>query len=309
MKIGILGMGGIGSFIGAKLSKSYESDEVTDIIFICRNRIKETINNNGLSLITEEETVKTKPSLVSDKTDEIGLLDILIVATKSFSLGKAINKYQDCLKKETVIIPLQNGVNAKNIIEKSINHDKSKILEGCIYVASNIERPGVTKHVGGPGKIFFGNNDEFDFKWVEKILRKGGLDATYTKDIKKILWKKYLFVSPVAAMTTALNITFGQLAEDSKYMAKLKEMMKEVKNLANFFDVNLTDKDIKDSLTMLSKFPYNSKSSLQLDVENKSTKTEKENLVDFVIENGKKLEVSIDNYKEMSEKITAHNNI
>ena len=308
MKIGILGMGGIGSFIGAKLTKHYENDKETKVIFICRNKTKEIINNYGLSLITDDEIIKSTPYLASDNPDEIGLLDILIVATKSFSLVEAIRKYQDCLKKETIIIPLQNGVNAKNIIEANINHDSSKILEGCIYIASNIEKPGVVKHLGGPGKIFFGNNDDLDFEWVEKILVKGGLNAVYTKNIKELLWKKYLFVSPLAVMTTALDITFGELSEDSKYMAKLENMMLEVQELADKFNVTLTEKDIEDSLAMLSNFPYTSKSSLQLDFENQNSKTEKHNLLDYVIKNGKKFGIKVDNYEEMNEKITATNN-
>ena len=35
MKIGILGMGGIGSFIGAKLAQNYADDEETGTTFIC----------------------------------------------------------------------------------------------------------------------------------------------------------------------------------------------------------------------------------------------------------------------------------
>ena len=306
MNIGILGMGGVGSFIGAKLTKNYEDDEETKIIFICRNKTKETIKNNGLSLIADNKTIMSKPYLVSDNPDEIGLLDVLIVATKSFSLDRAISKYQDCLKSETIIIPLQNGVNAKNIIEKNVNHDSSKILEGCIYVVSNIEEPGVVKHLGGPGKIFFGNSDDLDFGWVEKILVKGGLNATYTKDIKEILWKKYLFVSPLSTMTTALNITLGELAEDSNYMAKLEKMMNEVQELAQKYNVTLTENDIEASLAMISKFPYKSKTSLQLDFENGKDKTEKDILVNFVIKNGEKHGIGVGDYQEMDNIITAH---
>ncbi|WP_299781521.1 ketopantoate reductase family protein [uncultured Formosa sp.] len=309
MNIGILGMGGIGSFIGAKLTKNYESDPETKIIFICRNKTKESINTNGLSLITEGKTITSKPYLASDNPKDIGLLDILIVATKSYSLESAMRYYQDCIKKDTVIIPLQNGVNAKNAIENTLSHNYSNILEGCIYVASNIEKPGIVKHLGGPGKLFFGNNNNLDFKWVEDILIKGGLSAVYTKDVKDILWKKYLFVSPLSAMTTALNITFGELAESPKHMIKLEEMMKEVQVLAHKYDINLTKKDIKDALGMVSNFPYKSKSSLQLDFENQNKYTEKAILVDYVIQMGEKFGINTTNYKEMSNKIRERSNL
>jgi len=299
-------MGGVGSFTGAKLTKNYENDEETKIIFICRNETKEAIVNKGLTLIAADKTINSRPYLVSDKPDEIGLLDVLIVATKSYALGTAISEYQNCLKDDTIIIPLQNGVNAKNIIKNHIDHDTSKILEGCIYIVSNIEDPGIVKHLGGPGKIFFGNNDSQDFGWVGEILVKGGLNATYTKDIQEILWKKYLFVSPLSTMTTALNITLGELAEESKYMVKLEKMMNEVQKLANKHNVTLTKEDVEASLAMISKFPYKAKTSLQLDFENQNNKTEKDILVDFVIKNGAKYGISVGHYQEMDNIITAH---
>ncbi|MBU3027419.1 2-dehydropantoate 2-reductase [Zobellia galactanivorans] len=304
MKIGILGMGGVGSFVGAKLTENYKDDPDTQIVFICRNKTKESIITNGLSLTTEGKTITCKPYLVSDDSKEIGLLDLLIVSTKSFSLGNAIGQYQDCLKKETIILPIQNGVDSKNVIENSIDHDNSKILEACIYIVSNIERPGVVKHLGGPGKIFFGNSDGQDYKWIEELLVKGGLNASYTKDIKTILWKKYLFVSPLAAMTAALDITLGELAENPAHMAKLEKMMKEVRELAKHFGITLSDMDINEALAMISNFPYQSKTSLQLDIESKNKYTEKANLVDYMITTGKTFGVKVDHYEEMSAKIT-----
>jgi len=104
-------------------------------------------------------------------------------------------------------------------------------------------------------------------------------------------------------MTAALNITFGELAEDSKHMYTLKQMMIEVQTLAEKFNVTLTEKDIEDSLAMVSKFPYQAKTSFQLDFENNNQNTEKENLLDYVITNGEEHNVSVEKYREMNKKI------
>lgn len=303
MRIGILGMGGVGSFIGAKLTKNFENDDDTKIVFICRGETKDSILRNGLTLFTGNNTINSRPGLVSDNPKEIGVLDILLIATKAFSLASAVKQYQECFHKDTVIISLQNGVNAKEIIKENTHGTVPNILEGCIYIASNIEKPGLVNHVGGPGKVFFGNDDKSDFQWVEHLLKKGGIEASYTKNIKDILWKKYLFVSPVAAMTTALNITFGELAEHPGLMNHLEKMMQEVQNVAHEFNVTLTDKDIEDAMKMLSNFPYRAKSSLQLDFENKNDRNEKCYLVDYIIDNGNKFGVPVEAYKKMNERI------
>src|SRR5690606_23676933 len=119
MKIGILGMGGVGSFLGAKLARNYEKNGSVKIIFICRGATKESINKNGLSLFSEGKTFISHPYLATDIPEEIGSLDVLIVSTKAYSLESAVKKYQICLHPESVIIPLQNGINAKEVILKN----------------------------------------------------------------------------------------------------------------------------------------------------------------------------------------------
>lgn len=303
MRIGILGMGGIGGFVGAKLARAYSKDRDTQIIFICRGKTKEKILHEGLKFISPKETVTVHPDLTSDDPLEIGLLDLLIVATKSYALADAVRQYQSCLQTETVILPLLNGINAKDIIAENIPYDGSNVLHGCIYIASNIDQPGVVRHLGGPGKIFFGNDSPHDFTWVQRLLEKGGLDTTYTRNIKDILWKKYLFVSPLAAVTTAHDLTFGELADSQAHMDLLENLMREVKALAGGFGVGLKDQDIADALDLLQGFPDATKTSLQLDVQHQAQHTERDNLIGFVIENGERLGIEVKHYKAVDKKI------
>lgn len=303
MKIGILGMGGVGGFVGAHLAKNFRNDDDTSIIFICRGKTKEAILKKGLTLTAKDGIYNVLPDLVSDDAGEIGILDILIISTKSYALEEAVNEYKSCIDKNTALLPLQNMVNAKELIENCLKNE-AKVLEGCIYVASNIAKPGYVNHVGGPGKIFFGSDSDENFQWVADILNKGGINATYTENIKKAVWKKYLFVSPVAAITSAYKITFGQLAEDKTLLNELEKMMNEIQNLAHHSGIQLTDQDVKDSLAMMNNFPYEAKSSLQLDFENRNSQTEKYYLIDYIINHGEINNIKVDTYKKIHEKIT-----
>lgn len=284
MKIGILGIGGIGSFVGAPLAKYYKNNpSEIEIVFICRGKIKAAIESDGLVYTSKGITETVFPHLVSDDPRQIGKLDFLLVTTKSYSLIDAIKNYQECLDQNSTIVTLQNMVNAKELIEGSID-SKFNILEGCIYVASNINSPGHVTHLGGPGKILIGGN-EYSKKYqsfVNKLLF-AGVDISFQEDINSILWKKYLFVAPVAAVTTAYDVTFGELLENTSLQQILREMMYELQKLALAKGVELSDGDIETSVNLLTKFPYEAKSSLQLDYEN-SKPNEKQYLVDYVIE-------------------------
>lgn len=297
IKIGILGIGGIGGFVGAPLAKKYK-DSDTKIIFICRGETKKAIANEGLLFESKGSTETIYPDLVSDNPAEIGILDVLILTSKSYSIHTILETYKDCINDETIIITLQNVVNAKEIIQETLPQIDN-IMEGCIYVASNVKKPGHVQHLGGPGKIFVGGKEN---KYLIDLLAGGGLDITYVADINNILWKKYLFVAPVAAITSAYKVTFGQLLENQNLMHILENMMLEIQSLASKNNISLTNEDIETSKDLLTKFPFESKSSLQLDFENHNP-TEKHFLVDYVIENANTYGIETPYYNGVNDKI------
>lgn len=303
IKIGILGIGGIGGFVGAPLAKKYKNSP-TKIIFICRGATKESIKNDGLLFESKGGTENILPYLVSDNPTEIGILDVLILTSKSYSIPQILNTYKDCINSETIIITLQNVVNAKEIIRETLP-EVAQIMEGCIYVASNVKKPGHVQHVGGPGKIFVGGKEN---KQLIELLAAGGLDITYAENINQILWKKYLFVAPVAGITSAYKVTFGQLLEDQNLMYILENMMMEIQSLASKNNIILTKEDIEASKDLLTKFPFESKSSLQLDFEN-NNQTEKHFLLDYVIENANKYGIETPFYNDVNEKIKTSYNV
>ncbi|MFH6993501.1 ketopantoate reductase family protein [Flavobacterium sp. FlaQc-48] len=299
IKIGILGIGGIGGFVGAPLAKKYKGT-TTKIIFICRGETKNAIQNEGLQFESKGTTATIFPDLVSDNPTEIGILDVLILTSKSYSISQILNTYKDCINAETIIITLQNVVNAKEIIRETLPQ-AGQIMEGCIYVASNVKQPGNVQHVGGPGKIFVGGKEN---QPLLDLLVAGGLDITYVSNINEILWKKYLFVAPVAGITSAYKVTFGQLLEDQNMMHILENMMIEIQSLAKKNNITLTKEDIETSKNLLTKFPFESKSSLQLDFENHN-QTEKQFLIDYVIKNAHKYGIETPFYNDVNQKIEA----
>lgn len=305
MRIGIIGIGGVGGFIGAPLARYYNNEKAVEIIFICRGETLEHIKNKGLILKTANKEISVQPDIVSDDVQEIGVLDVLLITTKSYALEEVLKTYEPILKKDTVIIPLQNMVNAKEVIQ-SIIPDKGKILEGCIYVASNIKAPGYIEHKGGPGTVLIGGDTADEYQWLVDLLSEGGVDITYSENIKEALWSKYLFVSPVAAVTTAYHKTFGELLNDKALLVLLRAMMVEVKALAAALRVPLPEDIIEKSMDLLHKFPYQAKSSLQLDFE-QQRKNEKEYLVDYVIEKSRERGIQAAHYQEVSRKISAGN--
>ncbi|WP_187261600.1 ketopantoate reductase family protein [Pontibacter beigongshangensis] len=301
-RIGILGIGGVGGFIGAPLAGFYAHRPEVEIVFICRGQTRQAIQENGLLLRSGGGEQVVFPDLVSDDPQEIGLLDALFLTTKSFSLAEALKTYAAVIGPDTVLLPLQNMVQAKDVI-RSVLPEKGQVLEGCIYVVSNVMAPGKVLHKGGPGKVLVGGDTPAPYAWLIKAVADAGLDIAFYEDIKPVLWRKFLFLSPVAAITTAYNKTFGELLADPYLRELLRNMMLEVKLLAAATGVELHHNIVEESIALINNFPPGSKTSMQLDFEQQMPH-EKVFLVDYVLEKGKLAGTPILNYQQVHDRIS-----
>lgn len=100
------------------------------------------------------------------------------------------------------------------------------------------------------------------YRWLEKLLQDAHIQAELVPNFQEVLWTKFLFVAPIAAVTTAYGLTFGQLIANKEVENKLKLLMEEVKQLALVKGVALKGRVIEESLNLMKQFPYNTKTSL-----------------------------------------------
>ena len=290
-RIAIAGIGGIGGYIGGKLAHYYSNNENIEIIFIARGEMAETIQKKGLWLESNETSYECIPNLTSDNPLEIGNIDVLIVCTKTFSVEEIFKKYHKNLATKAVVITTQNTVNGEKLITPFLP-ENGVLMEGSIYIASNIIEPGKIKHLSGPAKLFFGTDGIEDNRGdkIAKIFNDAGIDATFTHAIKPTLWKKFLFVSPVAVVTSVFKISFSEILENIEAKYLFINLTSELMQLAKAKSITIDDNTIINNLNLLKSFKGNVKSSLQLDLE-KNKPTEINSLVEYIIEEAKLFQI------------------
>lgn len=295
-RIAIAGIGGIGGYIGGKLAHYYSNIENVEIIFIARGEMAEAINKNGLHLLSNDTSYKCVPALTTDNPLEVGTIDLFIVCTKNFSVEEVFEKYDKNLSPNSTVITTQNTVNGNETITPYLPNIAT-LMEGSIYIASNIIKPGKIEHVSGPAKYIFGTDGEKNSKGVEiaKILNDAGIDATYTTNIKSVLWKKFMFVSPAAIVTALFQITFSEILESTKSEYLFINLISELMQLATAKNIAIDDNTVLNNINLLGNFKGNVKSSFQLDLE-KNKPTEINSLVKYVIEEAKLFQVPTPNF-------------
>jgi len=299
IRIGILGLGGVGGYFGGLLAKAYYKSEEIEVIFIARGETQKAIAENGLKIITDDSETVVYPKLVSNNPDEIGVLDYLICATKTYDIEESLPSLQQCIAQETVILPLYNGVDAPERIHKLF--PENDILQGCVYIISMIFSPGTIRKIGFYEKLFFGSKTASISKLneLQSIFQKAKIESYLVENIEETVWEKFIFISALASVTSYLNQNIGQILSNSDAKAIYVELLKEIEMVAKAKGLQLSDDIVNQTIVKLEKSPKEATSSMHRDYL-AGNKIEAASLTKFVVEEALKYGVKTPLYEKIS---------
>ncbi len=176
MKILIIGVGG---YIGAKLIKS----DFLDVTIVARGKHLEAIKKNGLTIHDEENEFKIDSYRITDNISQNEPYDLVLVTTKSYDIIDALESAKSSMTNKTILIAIANGVQNQENIKKYFPNNPT--CEACIYILSNIIKPGIIKKYGGVFRIYIGSN-EVNHTQLEEICKIFNNAELPTKILKYI---------------------------------------------------------------------------------------------------------------------------
>lgn len=301
-RIGILGLGGVGGYFGGLLAKAYFHSDAIEIIFIARGETQKAISQNGLKIILDESEMIVFPDLVSNNPEEIGQLDYLICATKTYDIESSFLSIQNCISSSTVILPLYNGVDAMERIQTLL--PENIVLQGCAYIVSMIISPGVIRKLGHFEKLFFGSGTAPISKLtaLETILKNARIESYLAESIEETVWEKFIFISALASATSYLNENIGAVLNNPANMSIYISLLNEITSVAAAKGLALPKDIVAQTIVKLEKSPQDATSSMHRDFL-ANRETEVASLTDYVVKEGKKYGVETPTYQMILEKL------
>ena len=299
MRIAIVGLGGVGGYFGGKLARAYAGGEKHEMIFIARGDHLKAIQKRGMKLLTTEADYTVWPNIATDRPSVAGTFDLLFLCTKSYSLESSARAVQKNISRDTIIIPLQNGIESAARLSKVL--PAGDIVSGCVYIISHIEKPGVIRQEGGACRLIFGTDDDRSAKkysHILEILLEAKINAVLSGNISEVLWNKYLLMCPLASLTAATGKTYGEIIENPELSALARELMQEVVALARAKKIHLAPNAVDKTMEMVASFGYESKTSMQRDREN-GRQTEIDALTSYLCRAGREEGVPTPVHDEM----------
>ena len=299
MKIGIIGIGGVGGYYGGKLALKYTGRSEHDVIFYARGAHLEAIRRDGLRLVTVDGEYIVRPAQATDNPAEMGPLDLAIICTKSYGLEDAARAIAGNLSDDSVVLPLLNGVDITDRLRAVL--PRGSVLYGGVFISSAIQGPGLVKQVGGTGQLFFGPADRADvekFRSIEALLKDAGIKAELSADALLPLWTKYIFIGPMAGVTSLTGKPFGEVLADADDRAMVEGMMREVEAVARKRGVNFPADIVQSSVGKAAAFAPATKTSMQLDYE-RGNRTELDIFIAYMVKAGKELGIPVPLHKKV----------
>ncbi len=293
--ISIIGLGGVGGYFGFKLAHLYSHSENVEINFIVRNETYKIIKENGLQIISPEFRSKTVfPTNLYDNLKDLPKSNLIIICVKDYDLVNVCTQINDCIDDSTIILPLMNGVDIYDRIRKII--PKGIIIPACVYVASHVVQKGVIMHKGKPGKIILGKDVlhiDFSVDFVIEIFKKAEIDVHFSENPFVEIWTKFLFIASFGLITARYNISIGEVNSVNIYKNEAKEIMAEIIKVAECKGILFSELHIEETFQTASTFPYNTPTSLQLDVQSRKNKTELELFAGTIIHYAKSFNIKV----------------
>ncbi|MCJ7855523.1 ketopantoate reductase family protein [Lachnospiraceae bacterium NSJ-143] len=277
-KAAIVGFGAIGCIYGRRLYHLMGDN----FAVIAGGKRAERLRLNGETINGE----KIMPSVVEPE-NQYWKADLVIFAVKNHQLDSAINDIKNIITPDTIILPILNGVSAKDKINAA--YPQNTVLYGLSKSDSQRTSNGI--NCTWEGLIQFGeaNNTVVSEKVmaVKELFDKAKIPNEICEDMLRAVWIKFMRnvgMNQLSAITGATYSAFSQIEELNK---ALREVMAEVMCIAQSKGINITESDIEESVKIVCGSAPEGKTSMLQDIEAKR-KSEVESFSGTVIEEGKK---------------------
>lgn len=302
IKIAVLGLGGVGGFYGGKLAKRFEDSSNVGVYFIARGAHLDAIRENGIRVISDGDDFTAKPSLATDNPAEIGIMDYIILTTKSYDLTDSIEFIKPCIGDKTVLLPLLNGGDITERIRRIV--PKNTVWSGCSYIVSRKVEPGVIKSSGSYTKLVFGYDQGTNeqTKLFEKLLKEADIDVFLSPNIRESIWRKFFFISVSASLTSYFNVGFNELVDTQERLNTTVGMAEEFLKVAKAEGITLDENAAEEVVARSEVLPAGATTSMHSDFQ-AGNRTELETLTGVVVQLAQKHRIRVPIYETVYNKL------
>ncbi|WP_243291673.1 ketopantoate reductase family protein [Bacillus sp. FJAT-47783] len=265
MNILVVGAGGVGGYFGGRLMEKGE-----DVTFLVRSNRKKQLEETGLVVRSIHGDFKINPKTLTNRSAN-ECYDLIILSTKAYHLQEAIEDMKPFVGKDTIILPLLNGMKHIDVLKDVFGEEK--VLGGLCFIETTLNEKGEIVQTSQDHHLKFGELNGEHTTRIEKLAEVFSNTKTEMKasrNILKAMWQKYMFISAFSGVTTLFQAPIGPIRETEYGLELIEDVLYEIDAIMKKVGAPLDNQIVAKQMKTIQKMEYDMKSSMQRDMEKKS---------------------------------------
>jgi len=257
MRILVIGVGGVGGVLGARLALSG-----ADISFVARGEHGRVLAERGLCLELKGEKLRTAPLRVASLEACQGAFDVVLVCVKHAGLEAVCEELPRLLAPGGVVLPMLNGLESEEVCATYVG--AQRVVASVAYMSSGLLSPGHV-YLHGTARVGlapFRQGQDLVLEQLADAFAKASLTVRRSEDATTMLWEKMVWNAPFNGICALTRQTAGYVADKLEPLAR--DAMAEVVAVARAEGVTLPAA-IADMMLLVTRsdFPDTEPSMLQ----------------------------------------------
>ena len=263
MRVVVLGAGAVGAYYGGQLSRAGH-----EVACYARGANLVALRQHGLEIKSPEGTFHASVA-ATDRTEKLGPADFAILAVKSYSLEGIASAVRFCAEQGAVIVPLLNGVDtAERLVDLGV--PPAAVIGGLTRISVIRVAPGVVERRSSFQSVVVGEFDGQASARVDRIAAafgEAGADARVSENIRLDLWRKFVFITALAAGCGLARSAIGPLLSHRLGRRLLERATAEVVAVGRARGIPFPDDEATRVMSVLDGLPSGMKPSFLADLE------------------------------------------
>jgi len=217
---------------------------------------------------------------------------LVLFCTKTYDTDQAVEKIKPIIGPETIVLSLQNGIDAVDRIGSVIGIDH--MIAGATWISSALEAPGVVNQVSDFRRVVIGELNGAStprIRAVCKVFKETGISVEHSENILEVLWAKFIFISAASSFGSLTRLPIGAYRDIPGTRDLIIRLMREVEAVARRLNGHLETDIVNQTLAFIDQAGPQIKAPMQLDVAG-GRPTEIESIIGVIGRKGRKLRVA-----------------
>ncbi len=192
--------------------------------------------------------------------------DLIIDTVKNFSLDETIPLMAPFVGDDTLILPLENGIESEDVLSSAFGREK---IVRAFIASLSTQREGNVITSFSPGIITFGEEDGTESGRIRRVrdyLSSTDQPFRVSADIRHDQWIKYMSNTCFNTLTALMEYDYGTFMASENLLRAVRLVAREVQTVASCEGITIEQDEVESMIKFNMSLPPRGRSSMCDDV-------------------------------------------